>query len=488
MANKYADSTVAGPGAGTIGDPFKRLSSVVLGAGETLFLKCGSVFRETLPAASIAAATLTVTSYGTGALPIICGSDIVTNWTRSPDYPTVFYYDLGSATGGNVSENGEPMACVFWTDLATTAPLIPDGGYSYDWANRRVYINPTFGKVVDITFEVSTRLYGIQSTAAFAALTISGVEFRGQSRNAIDLQNRTTTIFDLGVMRQIGGHTTDGVTYVGNGFQVSGGCNSSSCRNSLFEDIFDSPITPQLFSNSQVLNGFTAYGNTINRCGFFGVEVTITLAPTNCTLANIDIHDNVITLAGDYKGRPKTVTGRGLHVGGPQATSEFTNVTFRNNTLIDCYWGMSDDLRTTGTVANVVFSGNVVSHSNTPANGRGIYTCSNVVYTDNTISGYTYGVGVFGSAAGVYTPQINDSYFLNVSIGVLSFSSAGTTTLQVRRSTFMPATQFYSEGISNMTFDMGATNFVRAGVVAGTSAAVTALNAGGRLNLPADYV
>lgn len=85
--NRYV-SSVSGSasGTGTQGNPYKALSQLpALAAGDTVFLQCGSLFRESLSlfAGGSSGAQLVITSYGSGAKPIISGVDTVKNWTQS---------------------------------------------------------------------------------------------------------------------------------------------------------------------------------------------------------------------------------------------------------------------------------------------------------------------------------------------------------------------------------------------------------------------
>lgn len=74
----YVDSAYGPGGNGTEPTPWDALADLpTLATGDTVRLKCGSVFRESL---SITAANVTVEAYGTGDDPVIIGSDLVTDW------------------------------------------------------------------------------------------------------------------------------------------------------------------------------------------------------------------------------------------------------------------------------------------------------------------------------------------------------------------------------------------------------------------------
>ena len=73
----------AGTSAGTAWQTLSKVNGTTLTAGQTVALKAGGVWRETLtPGQSgIAGAPITYTSYGTGAQPIISAANTAT-WTQ----------------------------------------------------------------------------------------------------------------------------------------------------------------------------------------------------------------------------------------------------------------------------------------------------------------------------------------------------------------------------------------------------------------------
>jgi len=92
-------STDSGPG--TQAQPWKTIAKVnatTLTPGDTVYFKCGDIWRETLVVKSgtQSGATTTYTSYGTGAKPVISGANLVTGWT--------------SYTGGTANTYQAPLA------------------------------------------------------------------------------------------------------------------------------------------------------------------------------------------------------------------------------------------------------------------------------------------------------------------------------------------------------------------------------------------
>lgn len=472
MATIYFDSRNTSSGSGTAIDPYRSFASFTTPAdGDVLVLTSGATFRDTIPAAAVAANNLRIVASGSGR-SILVGSQIVTSWSTTAQ-PGVFVTNLGSNIGGNVSENGVAMpSTLFTTDLATTAPLIVSGGFSFDTASFNLYIRPSAGTPTGSIYEVSQQLYGLNSTAGFSGLLIQGLEFRGFSRHGITLLNRTNTEVADSVFKVIGGYNTG--TPVGNGVELAAGCSNSAMRRNVFEDIFDSPMTFQMYStNNLTINNGVIENNTVRRCGLYGIEITIVGAITGCTMSNVLVRKNYIEQAG-YAWRPFNVTGRGLHVGGTQATSTFSNVVFDDNTLVDCRWGISENLRG-AVVSGIKFRRNVVTTTRSPANGRGLYASADTLWESNVVDGYTHGVVTYGATT-TPTMTFRNITCVNVTSGM---SQDGTTGTVVLRNSFFwhngAFAGFISGGTQTRDFEFNAVRAASGGVTTGMTLSGTNL-------------
>jgi hypothetical protein len=136
-SNDWFVDSVAGSDANngtTSATPFATLAAVstAIGANPTktsVALKRGSLFRESLPTS----VTICV-DYGTGNLPIVDGSNIITAWTVNGTQSAVWEKTLTTETGGRprIFEDGILMPWV--ADLATCATtagsrvLLNEGG------------------------------------------------------------------------------------------------------------------------------------------------------------------------------------------------------------------------------------------------------------------------------------------------------------------------------------------------------------------------
>jgi len=82
-----------------------KLNSVSYVAGDSIFFKCGDIFRGNLSLnqGGNNANFIVLTSYGTGSKPIISGAEIITNWTANGNYYTAAY----TGNVGNFFVNGK---------------------------------------------------------------------------------------------------------------------------------------------------------------------------------------------------------------------------------------------------------------------------------------------------------------------------------------------------------------------------------------------
>lgn len=408
MATYYIDPSAATNGSGTEESPYNTLSGVTPADNDVFLFKCNTTYLGSLETTHLAANNLMFGNYGTGEKPILT-SLVIPSWTQNSTYSTVYEYSLGSNLGGNVSENGVPLQCVIWTtNLATTFATMTPGSYTYDATTFTYYVLPN--KPFEFSnYAISTILYGAYSTSAFTGLTVTGLHFKGFSRHGIVLLNRNDVNVNNCQFTLLGGNSSSG-TYVGNGIECSSGCTGGLIYSNVFTYIFDSPITTQIYSNSGTVKNYKIYNNVINDGGLYGIEITVAGGSvTNATISNIEVYNNIVRNIG-YNFRPKNVTGRGIHVGGNQATSTLNGIVIRNNIVTNCRWGLSDSA---GATANILFSNNIVTTTQTPTNGRGIYTSGSVTYLGNIIKGYFYGVGSYGTVTGrtgkVYNCVITDA-------------------------------------------------------------------------------
>ncbi len=255
---------------------------------------------------------VTVGSYGTGAKPIISGGTSRTDWSFDP-VNNVYArpaYSVGT-TLGNVTEDGVPMKFVAWnTNIATTAASMVSGAslpawsgsMTFDPTNRIVYIRPSDGVAADHVYVVSDNGTpsgnGFSNSTPSTGLSIDGLEMSSLSRHGILLYaKRGLTISDVD-LRVIGG-AKPSTLYMGNGVELSYGCNGAQILRCSAADVFDTGFTTQLYeTTTQFLSDHYYEDCTVSRFGMHGVEVSVQTA--NQFIGNVEINGLTGDDAGTY--------------------------------------------------------------------------------------------------------------------------------------------------------------------------------------------
>lgn len=424
------------------------IAALTVSAGDVIALKCGTVLREQISGAQIQVNNLRITQYGSGANPIISGSAVTTGWTQDA-LNGVWYKSLGSNIGGNVREDGSPMSMVAWTtNIATTAPNIPTGGFAFDPSGFILYIKPSSGTPTDHVYEVSQRLYCISNSGSFDSLVIEGVDIEGASRHGIVLTNRNGFVFRDGAVRYCGGYYESSVSArLGNGIELAEGCNDALVERALFDQIFDTGGTSQLYKASAAsISRHTWRNNTFSRCRLAGVEISTQTA--NQSISAVFVYGNTFAdMTGGWGGALASNAGVNLTNNGG-ASSTISNVRIQTNAFPDCenYAVLLN--------CGAQQSGIRVSRNTIDGVGlRGVRTTGPATVDHNVIRRQTYGVEVIGGAA----PAVAVSN--NVLIGnerALRGDAAGAT-LTARNNIIRDNTFSYSHSGAGTTF-VGASN------------------------------
>ena len=171
-ATTYYVSNCVGTDSGTVGDdgnngtatgtPWLTISKVnaaTFAAGDSILFHKGCTWREqlTVPLSGSSGSVVTIGAYGTGDVPIINGSDVVTSWTQS----------YVQETGGVFATGAENNAVTDWTGItaagantytATTASKA-NGTYGYEAAFDGSSINNFAYKTWGGSGEIWVRFY-----------------------------------------------------------------------------------------------------------------------------------------------------------------------------------------------------------------------------------------------------------------------------------------------------------------------------------------
>ncbi len=316
-----------------------ELAAIVTTTGDTVLLRSGVIYSaSSVPASLLSPAGVTLGVSGSGSKPIISGGTTHADWTF--DAPNDVYSRPAYASNilGNVTEDGVPMKYVAWdTNIATTAAAMVSGAslpywsgsMTYDPANFIVYIRPSSGTAAQHVYVVSdsansagTALY---DTATATGLLIDGIELRNISRTGIHLFNKRSAVISNCDFRVIGGIKPASL-WLGNGVEISKGCNGVEVSNCDFQDIFDSAMTSQLYESSPAAIGWHLYeSNVVARYGMHGVEVSMQTAGqriTDIEIAGLTIQDaGPYSWAGDRNGA--AVTALSNSVSSSRATRVF---------------------------------------------------------------------------------------------------------------------------------------------------------------------
>lgn len=269
-------------------------------AGDVLLFATGQTFSAAaVPAGLLSANNLTVGYYGTGAAPIINGGVQRSDWTYDATNNVWTRPAYASNVLGNVTEDGVPMKHVPWTtDLATTAALMVSGqslpawsgSMTFDPAAKVLYIRPSSGTAAQHSYFVAETLNGISNASTVRNLVIDGLEFRSVSRHGLDLKGKTNLSISNCVFRVIGG-AKPGSLWLGNGIELSVGVWGAQTRDCQFYDIFDSPVTSQLYETAPAAIGSHLWQRlTLVRYGLAGVEISCQTS-TRQEIRDIEIVD-----------------------------------------------------------------------------------------------------------------------------------------------------------------------------------------------------
>lgn len=291
-ATYYVDS-VAGVDTnnGTaVATPKKTLAALpALAAGNTIALKCGSVFREAMPMTGSGASGTPITwgQYGTGTAPKIKGSK---------DYGTTLTWTLNSGAIYQAPATALPAASnLVYIDeqtplrkYATLAALQAGaaGGYFADTTNNLLYVwmrdgsNPT-GHSIEVNGAVST----MANTGARAWLTVQDISImHGSGNNAGFFAASTTS----GIILQrctIGPHFGAGV-YLGNPGMIVQDCLVTGC--------WDAVDYPGTSGSGAGITGGTANSTSCIVRRNWVTGCTHGIRPNG--MQSVDIHHNFVYL------------------------------------------------------------------------------------------------------------------------------------------------------------------------------------------------
>jgi hypothetical protein len=260
------------------------LAAIVTSAGDTVLLRSGVIYSAaSVPAGLLSPSNVTIGVTGTGDKPVISGGVERSDWTFDAVNNVYSRPVYGSNILGNVTEDGIPMKHVPWnTNIATTAAAMNAGksgvywagSMTFDTATNTLYIRPSEGAASAHKYVVSESIYGFNNVSTSVNPVVDGIAFRSISHHGIRFINKRYAKLSNLDFQVIGGGRP-GSLYLGNGIELSAGTNGAETTSCTFSDIFDSPVTTQLYeSTPQILSDHLWKDLTMARYGLTGVEIS----------------------------------------------------------------------------------------------------------------------------------------------------------------------------------------------------------------------
>ena len=363
--------------------------------GDTVYLKRGGMWRETLQPMSSGTATqpITFTAYGSGALPIINGSNVVTGW--SPVSGSV-YSALLSSKPYNVYSDGLPNWGLY---MASSQSAMTAGSWFYSGAKLYVWLtdgsNPgnhqieaavrqngfyvsgassNNNNVAAITFQFTagTSNQGDSATANINYITVNsimtertgnyGIQFYDSYAPLVSnctLTQNGTGQQDIGYYNAIHADIAPNAIYSGNTVSWGGGHNA---------------IQMQRADGGQILN------NTVTEWNHNGIDVKLS---TGITVKGNIVHDSQMgsglytEYVGNYNAVENIIYNAPM---GIQTNLNTTSYIFNNSMLNTNGGGIYLGPANGGSaqIENNITSGNVVM----ALENAGNYTVSTEDYND----------------------------------------------------------------------------------------------------------
>ena len=317
----YIDPSASTNGNGTQLSPFKYWSSVTWTAGNTYLQKCGTTANEqvNIGVSGTSGSLITLGSYGTGSLPVISGFTSVQNlWSVAQGY---IYKRTLTWANGIVMQDGSPLKWIQWnTNVATTFSGASAGTFSFNPSTKIVYVWCTNNASPSThTMQISKNSLCINAVGK-SYIAVQNLSLTGATTHALQFKNSIGCSVS-GVTIQNCGGAYSGSWYYGNGIEF--GDNSSYCSvtGCTIDNIFDSGITPQVYTSSCNCSSIWISSNSISNCGMAGIELSVLVS--DGTLSSVTVQSNIIDSCGSgWSGTRGNTEGYGIIVQSPSSVSD----------------------------------------------------------------------------------------------------------------------------------------------------------------------
>lgn len=244
MADYYVDETLGGDGGtGAIGDPWQTMDKVqtyssVTGfnAGDTVSLKCGETWNETLRFYSDGASgnPIIIKSYDTGAKPIINARAALTGWTVGGNWTQV-----GATDVWYIGDTHDWDPCRMWFDgpeyieAADAISVDATSRWWWDNPNNRVYVYATENPSTMYTTSMEAAQptdpdpkWALRAGTGREYITIQDIEARG-GQDSMTFPSCTNIIVDNCTIGLYAG--INGISIGGTVGTPAAGCEIKNC-------------------------------------------------------------------------------------------------------------------------------------------------------------------------------------------------------------------------------------------------------------------
>jgi Right handed beta helix region len=295
-----------------------RVNNAALLPGDQVLFKRGGLWREQLTVndSGTVGNPIVFSTYGTGPAPIItaakCASAACTHgankWRLAGATNPIYRSPVKWKAGVFISD-GAPLRFVAWTSTTPAnmwARMTP-GSYTFDYKNKIGYIWSADGASPDLhVIEVGWKDTNIY-TAGAHDIQVEGLALRAGTLACVLTYGAVSWVFDNVDVRHCGGRFKDEdpthTFYLGNGFEISNGSSDIDIRNSTIADVFDSGISPQLYTPYGSVQNITIEATEIFNTPLAGVEIVV--ISDQSTMSGIIVKNSYIHDAGRGWSNPE---------------------------------------------------------------------------------------------------------------------------------------------------------------------------------------
>lgn len=441
----HIDPSAAASGNGSEDEPYKYWSEVTFQPGNTYAQKRGTIAREEIiiDNSGTAENPIIISAYGTGDNPIIQGSELETGWSFETGSIYSKIFD-SSCSLGMIAQDGTALTFIAWdTNRDTTFTGASAGSFTIDYNTNTMYVWCTSGTPADHQIEVSRRNRGIAGQG-ISNVIIQNLKVQYVSLVGID-------IGACGILSTCsGGETCSNVTiknctitkcggiwfgvpynfHLGNGIQFANGAVNCRVENCTITDIFDSGVSPQVYSDGQSQSGIVITETTIERCGFAGIEIAglnnlgTSGSINGVTVEKVTISESGKGWSGDRSGEYSgSIQAIGIKIAADPG-SDLSNITIDQSSVTGCkghaVWLYGD----TGTVTinrSQIFDNDgigIAAMDNSTGLTLKLITAASLIY--NNVTGLLFDVQ-YGNGYTLY----NNTFFNNSNISILVNNNDG---------------------------------------------------------------